>query len=80
MAANIIGATVLLLVIFGLIVSLLGVANFTSSFKKEFAVTSYHMADTATTLVNGDHIDAYIRGEETEEYDQTMDYTGKEGK
>ncbi|MCR5182628.1 MAG: serine/threonine-protein phosphatase [Clostridia bacterium] len=74
MAANIIGATVLLLVIFGLIVSLLGVANFTSSFKKEFAVTSYHMADTATTLVNGDHIDEYLRGEETEEYDQTREY------
>ncbi len=74
MATNIIGATVLLLVIFGLIVSLLGVANFTSSFKKEFAVTSYHMADTATTLVNGDHIDEYLRGEETEEYDQTREY------
>ena len=74
MAANIIGAIVLVLVLFGIIVSTIGFVSFTKAFKKEYAVTTYHMADTATTLINGDHLDAYLAGEETEEYLQTREY------
>ena len=73
-AFNIIGAIVILLVVFGLIVSILGVTNFTSSFKKEYSVTTYHMADTATTLVNGDHLEDYLEGREMEEYQETKGY------
>ncbi len=74
MTANILGAIVLTLVLFGLIVSAFGFASFTEAFKKEYDVSTYHMADTATTLVNGDHMDAYLAGEETEEYRQTKEY------
>ena len=64
MTVNIIGAIVLLLVLLGIIVSALGFLSFTRAFKKEYAVTTYHMADSASTLVNGDHIDEYLAGEE----------------
>ncbi len=68
LAVSIIGNIVLLLVIIGLVVSILGVVLFTESFKKEYAVTTYHMADTATALINGDNLDAYLSGEKTEDY------------
>ncbi len=71
MAVNIIGAIVMLLVVFGLIVSAIGYMNFTDAFKREYSVTTYHMANTAAALVNGDHIDAYLQGERAEEYRQT---------
>ena len=74
MAVNIIGAIVLLLVLFGMIVSILGYVSFTNAFKKEYSTTTYHMADTAATLVNGDHLDEYLAGEEPEEYQQTRQY------
>ena len=68
---NIIGAIVLVLVLFGVLVSFLGFASFTEAFKREYETTTYHMADTATTLVNGDHLKAYLAGEETEEYQRS---------
>ena len=74
MALNIIGAIAFLLAVFGIIVSALGFVSFTAAFKKEYAVSTYHMADTAATLVNGDHLDAYLAGGEAEEYRRTRDY------
>ncbi|MBQ6451896.1 MAG: SpoIIE family protein phosphatase [Solobacterium sp.] len=74
MAVNIIGAIVALLVILGVIVSTLGYFSFTRAFQNEYSTTTYHMADTATTLVNGDHLEAYLAGEEKEEYEQTKEY------
>ncbi len=71
LAFNIISAMVVLLVMFGLIAGVFGYFSFTDAFKKEYAVSTYHMADTATALINGDHLDAYLAGEETEEYLQT---------
>ena len=68
MAFNIIGAIVLVLTIFGVVVSALGLMSFTDALQREYAVTTYHMADTATTLVNGDHLEEYLAGGETEEY------------
>ena len=73
MAARIIGAIMLLLVVFGLVVSTIGFVSFTNAFKREYAESTYHMADTATALVNGDHLEAYLRGEETEEYLKTKE-------
>ncbi len=66
MAANIIGAIVLMLFVFGAFVCTTGFFNFTDSFKREYETSTYHIADTATTLVNGDHLDEYLRGEELE--------------
>ncbi len=68
MAVNFIGVIILLLVIFGVIVSAIGIASFTRAFKLEYSTTTYHMADTAATLVNGDHLSAYLEGRETAEY------------
>ncbi len=63
----------MLLVIFGFIVSAIGFISFTNAFKKEYATSTYHMADTAATLVNGDHLAAYLAGEEEAEYLQTKE-------
>ena len=74
MAANIIGAIVILLFVFGAFVCTTGFFNFTDSFKREYETSTYHIADTATTLVNGDHLDEYLRGEELDEYEQSGRY------
>ncbi len=71
MALNIIGAFVLVLLIFGIAVSTIGYLSFTGAFKNEYATSTYHMADTASVLVKGDHIDDYLEGKESEEYSQT---------
>lgn len=70
--ANIITFTVLLLLIFSILVSVIGYGSFTKSFELEYDITTYHMADTATALVNGDEIDLYLtEGEENVKYRQT---------
>ena len=71
MSFNVTAGIVLLLAVFSIIVSAIGILSFTESFKKEHSTTTYHMADTAAMLVNGDHIDEYLRGEEVEEYART---------
>lgn len=71
---NIIGAIVLLLIVFGAVVSIVGFVSFTNAFKREYSTSTYHMADTATTLINGDHVDAYLAGEESAEYQRTKTY------
>ena len=73
MAFNIIGAIVLLVILFGAIVSTIGYFGFTDAFKTEYATSTYHMADTATALINGDHLDAYLAGEAAEEYRETKE-------
>lgn len=74
MAVNIIGAIIFLLVILSVIVSVLGFMSFTDAFKKEYSTTTWHIADTATTLINGDHLDAYLAGKEQEEYQLSKGY------
>ncbi len=71
---NMIGAVVVMLALFGVIVSMIGFASFSSAFKREYSTSTYHMADTATTLINGDHIDDYLRGDEEEEFLRTRTY------
>ena len=71
MTFNVTAAIVLLLTVFGIIVGAIGIFSFTVSFRKENSTISYHMANTAATLVNGDHIKEYLRGEQTEEYNRT---------
>lgn len=70
---NIIGAVVLLILIFSCIVSVIGFVSFTDAFKREYAVTTYHIADTASMLVNGDRIDDYLaEGGVSEDYQQSQ--------
>ena len=68
LAFNIIGATVLLLLVFSWIVSIIGYVSFTNAFKREYNDSTFHMADTATALVNGDSLDYYLTYGENEEY------------
>ena len=74
MAANIIGSILLLLVLFGIMSSISGFASFTRAYKRESSATTYHMADTASTLINGDHLDDYLAGEYGDEYALTAQY------
>ena len=70
---NVIGAIVVLLCVFGIIAGALGLINFADGLRREYSVSTYHMADTATTLVNGDHLEDYLKGERTDEYQRTRD-------
>lgn len=60
LAFNIISAIVILLLVFSIIVSTIGYVSFTNALKREYSETTFHMADTAATLVNGDRIDDYL--------------------
>ncbi|MBP3853704.1 MAG: SpoIIE family protein phosphatase [Erysipelotrichaceae bacterium] len=71
MAESIIGVIILALVLFGLIVSIIGALLFTTSFRNEYNTSTFHMADTAATLVHGDHLSSYLKGENMEEYQET---------
>ncbi len=71
MATAVIGVIVLLLAIFGIVVSAIGYFTFSNSMKMEYETTTYHIADTAAQLINGDHIQDYLDGREMEEYRNT---------
>ena len=73
----IVGTIVLSLAVFWVAVSILGITNLSTALQKEYTNSTYHMADTAVTLVNGDHIDAYLQGEERGEFDWTQDALDK---
>ena len=76
MAFNIIGAIVLTLTVFALVVGIIGLMSFTEAFKREYSVTTFHMADSAASLVKGDHLDDYLAGEEMEEYQESKRLLG----
>ena len=62
MAFNITAVIVLLLAAFGIVVSVVGILKFSDALDAEYSNTTYHIADTAASLVNGDHIDEYLAG------------------
>ncbi len=71
MAFRIIGSIVLLLAVFGMVVSSLGFLVFSDSVVKQYANTTYRIAKTATALIRGDHLEGYLAETEQEEYEQT---------
>ena len=73
-ALTILGAIVVSLFSFAIVVETIGAVLFTGSIKKEYATSTYHMADTATMLVNGDRLDDYLNGTSVEEYARTKTY------
>lgn len=74
MAASLIATVVTALMLLGIILSSFGFWGHFRGFRKEYTETAFHIADTATRMVNGDHIDAYLAGEETEEYRASKKY------
>ena len=71
MAFNITAVIMLLLIAFGTFVCVAGIWKFSSAFDDEYSNTTYHIADTAASLVNGDHIKEYLAGQQEEEYNRT---------
>ena len=71
MAVYITSGVVCLLALFGIIVCISGIVSFTNAFDEMNSTTTFHMAYTAASLVNGDHIKEYLAGEEPEEYART---------
>ena len=73
MAFRMIGSIVLLLAVFGLVVSSLGFLVFSNAIVREYTNSTYRMADMAAALVRGEHVEAYLAGGETAEYEQTRE-------
>ena len=71
MAFTVTSSVVLLLAVFGIIVSASGIISFTNAFDEIHSDTTFHMAYSAASLVNGDHIDEYLERGEVEEYNRT---------
>ena len=67
----IITTIVVLLTIYGIVVGFFGFASFSAAFRKEYAATTYHIADTAASLVNGENHNSYLSGNNQEEYRRT---------
>ena len=66
---KIISGTILLLLIFGTIQSLMGYRQFTISLTNEYNESAFRTAETAATLVNGDHLQEFLSTEgNTDEY------------
>ncbi len=74
MSANIIGIIIVSMLFRWVLFSAIGTMIFSDSFRKEYAETTYHIADTATTLINGDHLADYLDGKYVREYETTMKY------
>ncbi len=67
----IITTIVVLLTIYGIVVGFFGFASFSAAFRKEYAATTYHIADTAVSLINGENLNSYLSGNNQEEYRRT---------
>ena len=61
LAFNVIGAIVIMLLVFSMIVSIIGYISFTNSYKKEYDDTTYHMTRAAVDFVDGTKIDYYLK-------------------
>ena len=57
---RIISGTVVMLVLFGLLQSLIGYSQFTRSLTRQYSETAFHTAETAATLVDGGRLQDYL--------------------
>ncbi len=64
--------TVFLLLIFGILQSLMGYAQFTDYLTNEYNESAFRTAETAATLIDGDHIQDYLDSEGSSEEYQLM--------
>ena len=68
MAVSIAIGIVCALLGYGFLTSTIGYFMVSYMFQERSAISTYHIADTAALMVNGDHIEEYLAGEQQEEY------------
>ena len=72
LAFNIVSAVLLLILVFSVIVSLIGSNILTENVNRSYGDMAYAVADMGLTMVNGNHIDRYLKsGESDEEWQET---------
>ena len=71
MEYSIVIAIMVLLAIFGIVSSIIGYITVSDTFTKEYSTSTYHMADTAATVIVGDNLHSYLEGENQDEYRRT---------
>ena len=71
LAGRIIRVIAAVLLLFGIILGIVGLTAFTRAFKKEYDETTYHMARTSASVVNGDRLSDYLENGEDAEYKKT---------
>ena len=76
--ALIIGATIILLFIFSVVIEIFGYNRFTKSFTDEYNASVLRTAKSAAVLVNADNIDYYLDNQETISDDEEYARTKKE--
>ena len=76
--ALIIGATIILLFIFSVVIEIFGYNRFTKSFTDEYNASVLRTAKSAAVLVNADNIDYYLDNQETISGDDEYAETKKE--
>ena len=72
LAFQIISLVVLLLLIFGCVLSVIGYVRFTESLTTEYNDAAFRTAETAASLINADAIETYLSGGLTDEYQSTL--------
>ena len=74
-AFNIISSIIVMIIAFSLVISAIGYVSFTETLKREYTITTYHMAETATGLVDGNKIETYLSvTEDNHEYGEVRGY------
>ena len=72
LAFNIVSAVLLLILVFSVIVSLIGSNILTENVNRSYGDMAYAVADMGLSMVNGNHIDRYLKnGESDEEWQET---------
>jgi sigma-B regulation protein RsbU (phosphoserine phosphatase) len=70
---NIVSSIFILIIVFGIVLCVIGYASFTDTMKKEYKITTYHMAYTATSLIDGTKLNEYLEKDESETDMYTID-------
>lgn len=70
---NIVSSIFVLIIIFSIVVCAIGYVSFTDALKREYESTTYHMARTATALIDGNKLEEYLEKDESETDMNTID-------
>ena len=68
LSASIINGIISMLVLFSILVSICGSLGYADALKKDYAESTYRMADTAAAIIDGDNLEKYLAEGEDENY------------